>query len=272
MLPLWEMMLKAGQGPDALARQFDLSRAQATAAIAALLPAFSEALRRASSDPSGLGTFFQMMTGSQTAPTFADTLRAFGVSAQQAGNPTIDPFFGSSELSRAIADQAARLTGLSSETLRIMLPAIATMMMGGVAGMAQNGFGASSEGRARNPLQDYFETVARQSRSAMGSAAAAPSPVWAENWNKALQAMFGQNTMPGSEAKDPPTGDPWTRMMKQWAALVGQESGASNKAEKPMASYEELFSQLFNQKHEAYERRMASIFDQFWSKNGQAPR
>ena len=48
MLPLFDMLTKAqdGKGMEMLARQFDLSQQQAQLAVEALLPAFSQGLKR----------------------------------------------------------------------------------------------------------------------------------------------------------------------------------------------------------------------------------
>ena len=76
MLPLFDMLAQAqnGQGMELLARQFNLSQQQAQLAVEALLPAFSQGLKRNTADPYGLGTFMSAMAGDM--PNFEEASRA----------------------------------------------------------------------------------------------------------------------------------------------------------------------------------------------------
>ena len=57
MPTLFDMMANAqnGQGMELLAQQFGLSQQQTQAAVEALMPAFSQGLKRNASDPYGIG-------------------------------------------------------------------------------------------------------------------------------------------------------------------------------------------------------------------------
>ena len=75
--------------------------------------------------------------------------------------------FGSKDLSRAVASQAAQATGIGQQVLQQMLPVIASMIMGGLfkqstsqlqAGQPAGGFGGGSG----NPLQEIIEQMMRQ--------------------------------------------------------------------------------------------------------------
>ena len=56
---LFDMLANSqnGQGMQMLAQQFGLSQQQTQAAVEALLPAFSQGLKRNASDPYGIGAF-----------------------------------------------------------------------------------------------------------------------------------------------------------------------------------------------------------------------
>ena len=114
MLPLFDMLANAqnGNGMEALARQFGLSQQQTQSAIEALMPAFSQGLRRNASDPYGLGSFLQAMATGQHAKYFDDASRAFSSQGVDEGNGILGHLFGSKEVSRAVAAQAAQATGL----------------------------------------------------------------------------------------------------------------------------------------------------------------
>ena len=79
MLPLFEMLNNAGQGNgvDQIARQFGISNQQAQEAMEALLPAFSQGLKRNAADPYGAGNFLGALASGQHAKYFEDAANAF---------------------------------------------------------------------------------------------------------------------------------------------------------------------------------------------------
>ncbi|UCI07241.1 DUF937 domain-containing protein [Mesorhizobium sp. B1-1-8] len=185
-----------GNGMQALAQQCGLSMQQTQAAVEALLPAFSQGLQRNTADPYGLAAFMTAMASGQHAKYFEDATRAFSPQGIDEGNGILGHLFGSKDLSRAVASQAAQATGLSQQVLQQMLPAMASMMMGGLFKQTNNqmqaagGFGGGS-----NPLGEIIEQMMRQA----GGGAPAPqqrqmpqpqSPM--DNpLGKVLQDMFG---------------------------------------------------------------------------------
>jgi hypothetical protein len=78
MPTLFDMLTQAqnGNGMQALAQQYGLSMQQTQAAVAALLPAFSQGLQRNTADPYGLGAFMTAMASGQHAKYFEDATRA----------------------------------------------------------------------------------------------------------------------------------------------------------------------------------------------------
>jgi hypothetical protein len=170
---LYDMLANAqsGQGMDQLARQFGLSQQQTQAAVEALLPAFSQGLKRNASDPYGVGAFVSAMATGQHARYFEDAQNAFSPQGMQEGNGILGHLFGSKDLSRAVAAQAAQATGLGQQILQQMLPVIASMIMGGLfkqstgqinPGQFQAGQQAGGFGGSGNPLQEIIEQMMRQ--------------------------------------------------------------------------------------------------------------
>ena len=151
-----------GAGMQALAQHYGLSMQQAQAAVQALLPAFSQGLQRNTADPYGMGAFMTAMASGQHAKYFEDATRAFTPQGIDEGNGILGHLFGSKDLSRAVAAQAAQATGLSQQVLQQMLPAMASMMMGGLFKQTTNqmqdagGFGGAS------PLGEIIEEMMRQ--------------------------------------------------------------------------------------------------------------
>ncbi|MCA0058596.1 DUF937 domain-containing protein [Mesorhizobium sp. B261B1A] len=206
MPSLFDMLAQAqnGSGMQALAQQYGLSMQQTQSAVEALLPAFSQGLRRNTADPYGLGAFMTAMASGQHAKYFEDATRAFSPQGINEGNGILGHLFGSKDLSRAVAGQAAQATGISQQVLQQMLPALASMMMGGLfkqttnqlAGgqmQAASGFGAAGS----NPLGEIIEQMMRQGGGLGGAPAPAPQPSPPSQdpmdnpLGKVLQDMFG---------------------------------------------------------------------------------
>lgn len=191
MPTLFDMLAQAqnGNGMQALAQQFGLSMQQTQSAVEALLPAFSQGLRRNTADPYGLGAFMTAMASGQHAKYFEDATRAFSPQGLDEGNGILGHLFGSKDLSRAVASQAAQATGLSQQVLQQMLPAMASMMMGGLFKQTTNQMQAGGFGGGGNPLGEIIEQMMRQA----GGGARAPQPQSPMDnpLGKVLQDMFG---------------------------------------------------------------------------------
>ncbi|MFC5386639.1 DUF937 domain-containing protein [Aquamicrobium segne] len=241
MQNLFEMLSKAqnGQAMEELAKQFNLSQAQAQEAVAALLPAFSQGLKRNTADTSGLGDFLNALSTGQHAKYFEDASRAFSAQGIEEGNGILGHLFGSKDLSRAVAGQAAQATGLGQQLLQQMLPVIASMVMGGLfkqsTGPAQSA-GNSSDNPLGTLLQGMFGGGQSQTQNPLAN-----SP-----WGKMLNDFLGGAQTPEQDLA--PKQDP---------------AKTSEPAKNP---YGELFGQMFEagrQQRDDYQKGMESIFDQF---------
>lgn len=228
---LFDMLANAqnGQGMDQLARQFGLSQQQAQAAVEALLPAFSQGLKRNAADPYGVGAFLNAIATGSHAKYFDDAQNAFTPQGLAEGNGILGHLFGSKELSRAVASQAAQATGIGQQVLQQMLPAIAAMIMGGLfkqstgqvgAGQGFPGQAAAGFGGAGNPLQEIIEQMMRQGgglgggmgvpggqpRQAPQQPQAQPTDPFDNPFGKILKDMFGGAVpgMPGGQQPQQP--------------------------------------------------------------------
>jgi hypothetical protein len=261
MLSLFDMLTRAqdGQGIEALARQFNLSQEQARAAVEALLPAFSQGLKRNTADPYGLGAFMNAMASGNHAGYFEDAARAFAPQGVDEGNGILGHLFGSKEVSRAVAAQAAQATGLGQQLLQQMLPVIAAMVMGGLAkqtiptgqpagqptgqpGGQATGAQAGTAG-ADNPFGQLLEQIMKQA-GAMTGAPQAPAG-GASPWGKILEQMLG-----GARQTDT-------------ARPNATDPRADGKPENP---YDDIFGKMFEtgrQQRDDYQKGVESIFDQF---------
>ncbi|RJG46342.1 MULTISPECIES: DUF937 domain-containing protein [unclassified Mesorhizobium] len=222
MASLFDMLTNAqnGNGMDALARQFGLSPQQAQSAVAALLPAFSQGLKQNTADPYGAGAFLSAMASGQHAKYFENPAAAFSPAGMAEGNGILGHLFGSKDLSRAVAGQAAQATGIGQDVLKQMLPAIATMVMGGLFKQSTNQVQAAGlGGGSNNPLGDIIEQMMRQ--GGMGGAAqqqqAPQSASPSDNpLGQILEGMFGggQAGQPQRQAQAPAGDNPLGQILE----------------------------------------------------------
>ena len=290
MLPLFDMLANAqnGNAIDQMARQFGLSQQQAQEAMAALMPAFSQGLKRNAADPYGLGNFLQALASGQHARYFENAAAAFTPQGMQEGNGILGHLFGSKDLSRAVAAQAAQATGIAQQTLQQMLPALASMIMGGLFKQSTGQMNAAGFGGQGNPLQQIIEQMMKQGggfgmpqQQAPRQEAPQTNP-FDNPLGKILEGMFGggaaqpqQRQAPQSPYGDNPLGRIFEEMMgggrrqaepaQQPRAnpKAGPKTNPSGRARTP---YDDLFGDMFEagaKTRDDYQKNMESVFDQF---------
>lgn len=200
---LFDIMQSAqnGQAMQNLARQYGLTQQQTQAALDALLPAFSMGLQRQTQDPYAFGTLAQMMTATPYARFFEAGGQGIPNGAQTAGNDVLGQLFGSPEVSRALAAQAAANSGVSQAILKQMLPVIASMLMGGL-------FKSSSNTGLGGILGQFAEAMRGQMGGAQPAPPPQPSPMPQNPFEAMLGGMFGQGAPGGTQGAAPPQSDP----------------------------------------------------------------
>ncbi len=139
MNPLFDMLTNMQTGAqqntiaDQMAKQFGLQQDQAKSAIEALMPAFSQGLKRnAAASPTDLASFMQALASGNHANYLQDPSKAFSPAGMNEGNAILGHLFGGKEISRAVAKQAEATSGVSAAILKQMLPALAPLVMGGL--------------------------------------------------------------------------------------------------------------------------------------------
>ncbi|MEP3628409.1 MAG: DUF937 domain-containing protein [Hyphomicrobiales bacterium] len=148
---LFEMMMQAQDGGamDTLGKQFGLSQEQTEQALELMMPAFSNGLKRNTSDPMALMNFMSALSSGRHQQYHDDPASAFRDEAMGEGNAILGHLFGSKDTSRAVADQVALASGIGPSILKKMLPVVASMVMGGLfkgtQGRASQGGGMMDE-------------------------------------------------------------------------------------------------------------------------------
>jgi hypothetical protein len=233
------------------------------------------------------------MASGQHAKYFEDASRAFSPQGVDEGNGILGHLFGSKDLSRAVAAQAAQATGIGQQLLQQMLPVIASMVMGGLFKQSTNQMQAGGFGGGNNPLGQIIEEMMKQSGGLGGGQAApqrrAPQPSQqADNpfgnnplgdtpFGKVLQDMFGGGAQqaPQGRVQQPqnPLGDnPWGKVLQDMfgGGQAEQQAEPQRRASpEPQAKknpYDDIFGQMFEtgrQQRDDYQKGVESVFDQF---------
>ncbi|MCI5078460.1 DUF937 domain-containing protein [Oricola sp.] len=291
MMPLFDMFTNAQNGDAVaqMARQFGMNNAQMEQAIAALMPAFSTGLKRNASDPMGVGNFLQALATGNHAKYFEDMTKAFTPAGVSEGNGILGHLFGSKEVSRAVAAQAAAATGIGQEILKQMLPIMASTMMGGLYKQstgqmnAMPGFGAAQGNVIGQVIEEMMRQQAEMARK-MQPRAPEPEPEPAFNpfdnpFGKALEQMFGggASTRKSAPQRSPtpnplnPMDNPFGRIFADmmtggFAQQTRQPEPEPEPEPKTSNPYGDLFGEMFEtgRKTQAqYQRSMEQIFDTY---------
>jgi hypothetical protein len=289
MPTLFDMLANAqnGQGLDLLARQFNLSREQAELALEALLPAFSQGFKRNVSDPYGIAAFMNALASNRHGQYFDQASSAFSPQGLAAGNDILDQLFGSKEMSRAIAGQAAQATGIGQDTLKQMLPAIAAMLMGGLfkQSTGQMPGARQAAGFGSNPLGEIIEEMMKQGGGLAGGQSAQPQAPQSQDpfdnpFGKVLQDMFGRGAgqaSPQPQASPGASGDnPFGKILEEMLGGAGarqaepdepaQPRPRANPSGRPRNPYDDIFGDMFEtgrKTRDEYQKGVEDIFDQF---------
>lgn len=144
MQQLLEMLTSAQGGAvvSKLSQQFGLDQTQTQAAMAQLLPAVLGGFKqKAQTSTGGLDDLLgSVLGGGQAHQKYVDRPEELtGSAAVSDGNDLLGQIFGSKDVSRQVAGQAAQNTGIDVGILKQMLPLIAAMAAGalGKAGTSQ---------------------------------------------------------------------------------------------------------------------------------------
>lgn len=281
MLPLFDMMMQAqnGAGIDAMAKQFNLAQEQVTKAMAVLMPAFSSGLKRSTANPYDFTALMQAISSGNYATYFEDMSRAFTPQGIADGNNALGQIFGSKEVSRAIAAQAAQMTGIGQEILKQMMPVMATTLMGGLFKQGMGQIQASGNPFMNGPMADMM----RQWMEVAGFTPKKPEPSIFDNpFTQAMQTMFGGHKAPA--ASDPFAANPFAKMFQDMMSGnstvpgTGQATAAKADEARPatadLSAYNDMINTMFDsglEVQKSYQKNLETIFDTYTKSGGAAP-
>lgn len=127
-------ILHSAQGGQAVANlgsEFGLGPESAETAVQAMIQVFSAALTSMAANPAAIGAVLTELAGGAHAASYADSSQIAGASGL--GGGVLGQMFGSPKAIDEVVRHIAEVSGVSAETIRAMLPAAASMLMGGLA-------------------------------------------------------------------------------------------------------------------------------------------
>lgn len=142
-MQLTDILAQAG-GLQSIARELGVSEAQAASGAEALLPALLGGFKKqAQSQPSGLDGLGGLLGQLGGGGLFDEVLSSQPTDVSR-GNDVLGQIFGTRDVSRAVAQNAATRTGLDPALLKKMLPMLAMLVAGYMAKQQGSGGSASS--------------------------------------------------------------------------------------------------------------------------------
>jgi hypothetical protein len=155
---LLDSILSANNGAAVgqIASKLGIPEDVATKAVGALTPALSRGLQRNTEKPGGLDSLLgALSTGNHEK--YVDQPETIGEEASiEDGNKILGHVLGSKDVSRNVAGAAALKTGVDSDTLKKMLPMLATVVMGALSKQTKSSGGGAlsglTGGAGSNPL------------------------------------------------------------------------------------------------------------------------
>lgn len=128
-----------------LAARFGVSETQARDAMAHLLPALSQGLKRSAGAPGGLDALLSALQSGGHQRYLDRPEELTRPETIDEGNNILGHILGSKDVSRRVAARAAEQTGMDTGVLKQMLPMVAALAMGALSKQNSAAGGALSE-------------------------------------------------------------------------------------------------------------------------------
>ena len=168
---LTDILQQAG-GIESMARDLGIPPAVAKQGADALLPAILGGFKKQAQGGGGADTLGGLggLLGQLGGGGLLDAVLGSQPTPVQPGNDVLGQIFGSKDVSRTVAGDAAAKTGIDSGTLKKMLPILAMLVAGYMAkqGGGQNSGGQASGGQTSGGLGDLIGGVLGGGQSAGG--------------------------------------------------------------------------------------------------------
>jgi hypothetical protein len=239
---------QGGQGVNNLARQFGLTPEQTQAAIQALIPSVSAGLQQQAASLEGLGGLLRTLAQGLHQRSFSDPQALTEASA--AANQAVGQMFGNAQVFQQVLQNAAAASGASVATLQQMVPAMLSMIFGGMSqSMANQGLGnvfnqMAAAANSQSGLASLWGKMSPTGQPAPAAQAATANP-----FGPLLASLFGAGLQPQPSAPAPPPPAPPVDPQAQ-AVQTGLEALAKmmqpgiEMAQHQQKAMQDLFNQM----------------------------
>lgn len=270
MIPLFDMMMQAqnGNAMEVMAKQFGLAQEQMAKATAALMPAFSTALKRSATNPYDFSAFLAAMSNGNHAQYFEDLGKAFTPQGMADGNTVLDQLFGSREMLQAVSAQAAQMTGIGQEIYKQMMPVVASAIMGGLFKQASGQLGGMQNPFANTPMEAMMKPWLEAS-GFIKKPQPAPNP-FDNPFTQAMQGFFGISKPEEKQptAPDMFAGNPFMKAFQDMMSAPGGKPEPEKKTTdtSPMAPFTDMMNKMFDSGLEAqkeYQKTIDGLFETY---------
>lgn len=143
-MDITEILSQMG-GLQSMAKELGITESQAATGASALAPAILGGMRKAKGQAAGSGGLGALL-GQLGGGGLLDNVLGNEPTDVGRGNEVLGQIFGSKDVSRAVAQDAAARTGLEPSLLKKMLPMLAMMVAGALAKQGGGGDAAPSRG------------------------------------------------------------------------------------------------------------------------------
>ena len=116
-----------------MGRQFGVNDSQTEQLLGKLMPALGGGLQRNAGSANGLGALQKALAGGSHQRYLDDASALSDKAATVEGNAILGHLFGSKQVSRQVAGQAAAETGLDASIIKKLLPVVAAAAMGALS-------------------------------------------------------------------------------------------------------------------------------------------
>ena len=150
MTNILEMLLSNDNGNTVkeLSKQFDLPEQQTRTAVEELIPALSRGMQNNTSSSPGMDELLDALRSGKHSRYMDDPTLLNKAETTKDGNDILGHIFGNKEVSREVANQVSKKSGVSSTLLKKMLPVLATLAMGALSKGVLGGNKNARSGRA----------------------------------------------------------------------------------------------------------------------------
>lgn len=130
-----DMLLSADNKPalDELSRNFGLNDEQTRNAMEGLIPALSRGIEKNTSNEQGMDQLLEALRTGKHGQYMEKPTTLGRPETTEDGNGILGHIFGNKQVSRDVAAQVSKQSGVSSAILKKMLPIVASLVMGAIS-------------------------------------------------------------------------------------------------------------------------------------------